>query len=139
MGYIKCPRCELNYMLDTERYCTVCKREMRGEDDHEELCTACGERPALPGEDLCAVCLKELNRQEGEGPRGDEDDPVVGDEGEVTAMEATSELEEIDIDVDEDIPATEYSEIHKELGMDDDEEEEDEEKPEGSPDDEEEY
>ncbi len=25
MGYIKCPRCELNYMPDTERYCSVCK------------------------------------------------------------------------------------------------------------------
>ncbi len=137
MGYIKCPRCELNYMPDTERFCSVCKREMRGEDDHEELCTACGERPALPGEDLCAVCLKELKRQESDGPRGDEDDTgVVGDEGEVTAMETTSELEEIDIDVDEDIPSTEYSEIHKELGMD--EEEEEEEKPEELMDEEEE-
>ena len=36
MGLIKCPRCELNYMPDTERYCTVCKREMRGEEDEED-------------------------------------------------------------------------------------------------------
>lgn len=43
----------------------------------------------------------------------------------MTALEATSELEEIDIDVDEDIPSNEYSEIHKELGMDDDLEAED--------------
>ena len=32
----------------------------------------------------------------------------------------------IDIDVDEDIPSNEYSEIHKELGMDDDLEDEEE-------------
>ena len=109
MGYIKCPRCELNYMPDTERYCSVCKREMRGEDEHDEieLCSACGETPVVPGEELCAACLKELTRQEGD----------------VTALDATSDLEEIDIDVDEDIPSTEYSEIHKELGMDDDVEE----------------
>ena len=45
---------------------------------------------------------------------------TVPEESDVTALEATSELEEIDIDVDEDIPSNEYSEIHKELGMDDD-------------------
>ena len=51
MGYIKCPRCELNYMPDTERYCSVCKREMRGEDEHDEieLCSACGENPVVRG------------------------------------------------------------------------------------------
>ena len=120
MGYIKCPRCELNYMPDTERYCSVCKREMRGEDEHDEieLCSACGENPVVPGEELCAACLKELTRQEGD----------------VTALDATSDLEEIDIDVDEDIPSTEYSEIHKELGMDDDVEEGEEEDGEEDPD-----
>ena len=124
MGYIKCPRCELNYMPDTERYCSVCKREMRGEDEHDEieLCSACGENPVVPGEELCAACLKELTRQEGEKANEGEEN-VVSEEGDVTALDATSDLEEIDIDVDEDIPSTEYSEIHKELGMDDDVEE----------------
>lgn len=122
MGYIKCPRCELNYMPDTERYCSVCKREMRGEDEHEELelCSACGEHPVVPGEELCQACLKELHQQEGV-VTDVEGDAVVPDESDVTALDATSELEEIDIDVDEDIPTSEYSEIHKELGgMDDD-------------------
>ena len=26
--YVKCPRCDLNYMLDTEEYCDVCKAEL---------------------------------------------------------------------------------------------------------------
>ena len=58
MGYIKCPRCELNYMPDTERYCQVCKREMRGEDEHEELelCSACGEHPVVPGDTFESSC-----------------------------------------------------------------------------------
>ena len=58
---------------------------------------------------------------------------VVSEEGDVTALDATSDLEEIDIDVDEDIPSTEYSEIHKELGMDDDVEEGEEEDRGGRP------
>ena len=135
MGYIKCPRCELNYMPDTERYCSVCKRGMRGEDEHDEieLCSACGENPVVPGEELCAACLKELTRQEGEKANEGEEN-VVSEEGDVTALDATSDLEEIDIDVDEDIPSTEYSEIHKELGMDDDVEEGEEEDGEEDPD-----
>lgn len=28
MGYIKCPRCELNYMLDGEEYCDICKAQI---------------------------------------------------------------------------------------------------------------
>ena len=112
MGYIKCPRCELNYIPDTERYCSVCKREMRGEDEHEEL-------------ELCSACLKELKLQEGVVTDVGEEE-TVPEESDVTALEATSELEEIDIDVDEDIPSNEYSEIHKELGMDDDLEDEEE-------------
>ena len=124
MGYIKCPRCELNYIPDTERYCSVCKREMRGEDEHEELelCSACGEHPVVPGEELCAA---ELKLQEGVVTDVGEEE-TVPEESDVTALEATSELEEIDIDVDEDIPSNEYSEIHKELGMDDDLEDEEE-------------
>lgn len=135
MGYIKCPRCELNYMPDTERYCSVCKREMRGEDEHEELelCSACGEHPVVPGEELCAACLKELTRQEGVVTDVEEEDSVVPEETDVAALDATSELEEIDIDVDEDIPSNEYSEIHKELGMDDENEDEEEEDEEDSP------
>ena len=66
MGLIKCPRCELNYMLDTEKICSVCRRDVRGEpeqDDILELCSECGEHPAMPGQELCVYCLKELQRR----------------------------------------------------------------------------
>ena len=53
MALIKCPRCELNYIQDTEGYCKICKREMKGEVQREEIemCTICNEAPALPGKD----------------------------------------------------------------------------------------
>ena len=29
MKLVKCPRCELNYITENEKYCKVCLREMR--------------------------------------------------------------------------------------------------------------
>ena len=75
MGFIKCPRCELNYIREEEQYCPVCKREMkraqaRGrhvddetEEDEVIMCTECGEAPAVRGSELCSACLREQKRQ----------------------------------------------------------------------------
>lgn len=75
MGFIKCPRCELNYMKDTDKYCAICLRELRGEEqvDEIELCSVCGESPAMPGKDMCLFCLREMNAQNNT-LNGDEDD-----------------------------------------------------------------
>ena len=62
MRLIKCPRCELNYMNDTDKMCSVCRKEVRGESESFEMlemCSECGENPALPGQELCSACLKE--------------------------------------------------------------------------------
>ena len=50
MGFIKCPRCELNYIREEEQYCPVCKREMKGESHNDpfELCSICNENPVMP-------------------------------------------------------------------------------------------
>ena len=66
MGFIKCPRCELNYIREEEQYCPVCKREMKGEshDDPFELCSICNENPVMPGKDVCYACYKEMNQHQ---------------------------------------------------------------------------
>ena len=63
MNLVKCPRCDLNYILDTEKFCKVCLREMKGNhvEDELEMCSVCNEAPALPGHDVCLSCLKEMN------------------------------------------------------------------------------
>ena len=63
MNLVKCPRCDLNYILDTEKYCKVCLREMKGShvEDELEMCSVCNEAPALPGRDVCLSCLKEMS------------------------------------------------------------------------------
>ena len=67
MTLSKCPRCELNYITDGETYCKICRLEMKGEPVREEMemCTVCGEHPAMPGKDVCLFCHKEMaNEQE---------------------------------------------------------------------------
>ena len=54
--YIRCPRCELNYCLKKDKYCSVCKAEMEGDkdafsDDFElELCPICKTNYIQPDE-----------------------------------------------------------------------------------------
>ncbi len=122
MGLVKCPRCELNYMQDTDKFCTVCRRDMRGEEDAAdvELCTACGERPAAPGEDLCVLCLREMHRSEGLQIE------AAAEADTETAIDplSPSDIEEmeIEIEMEEEIPSGELGEIDRELGMDEEEE-----------------
>lgn len=66
MKLVLCPRCELNYMNENEKMCSVCRREVKGESEQFEMiemCSECGENPVVPGKDLCASCLKELARR----------------------------------------------------------------------------
>ena len=113
MRLIKCPRCELNYIAPEEGYCKICKREMKGEVQQEEieLCTVCNEAPALPGKDVCLFCLKEMNaNQEREE---EEENEVRVDEAGLTID--PSAMDEIIPEMDEDIPPREYSEIENDL------------------------
>ena len=132
MKFIKCPRCELNYMTESERYCKVCLREMNGdgEQDELELCSVCNEAPALPGRDVCLFCLKEMNGQNQTDDQADAESAVNPDA--IRSMDDVSAMDEIP-EIDSDIPAGEYSEMENELSLESmqedeaDEEQEDEE------------
>lgn len=105
MGFIKCPRCELNYIREEEQYCPVCKREMKGEshDDPFELCSICNENPVMPGKDVCYACYKEMNQHQS-GRRDDEMEDAEPTEVSLD-MEDVSEMEEIELDgLPEDMP-----------------------------------
>ena len=82
--YVKCPRCELNYIdADQQEYCDVCLREMKGilsdadEADEDEIpmevCPICGENMMRVGEKMCDECKKKAEL-ESEEPDPDEDD-----------------------------------------------------------------
>lgn len=112
MGFIKCPRCELNYIRDNEKFCKVCLQEMKGSkaEDDMELCSVCNAAPALPGRDVCLACLKEMNQDAGDQEGTDAVDVVV-DEANL-GMSPVSNMDEI-------IPEEDIPEEHFE-GMDDD-------------------
>lgn len=86
--YIKCPRCELNYInAEVQEYCDVCLKEMKGirtdadEIEAEEeaelptvLCPICGENMMLAGEKMCEECRKKAEVEETDPNPDDEDD-----------------------------------------------------------------
>ena len=102
MSLIKCPRCELNYMLDTDKMCSVCRREVRGESEQYEmieLCSECGENPVVPGQDLCAYCLKELSQRSADTQS---DETVVAEAANI-GIDSVSNMEEIELDLGDDM------------------------------------
>lgn len=115
MGFVKCPRCDLNYMQDTEQYCAVCRREIKGDESEAlfEMCSVCGENPVLPGKEMCLFCLKELGKAQEETSDVEE---AVTDES-ALELDSTSNMDEIELDMDNDIPQNEFGEISRELSL----------------------
>ena len=125
MGLIKCPRCELNYMLDTDKMCSVCRREVRGESEQDEmieLCSECGENPVVPGQELCAYCLKELAQSSASDTQSDE--TVVSDAANI-GIDSVSTMDEIELDIGGDVDDEQFDEKDDDFFADDDDEDED--------------
>ena len=69
MGYIKCPRCDLNWILEEQKLCDVCRAELKmdgtsllsDEFDDEELvlCPVCKQNYMGATEEMCEQCLAE--------------------------------------------------------------------------------
>lgn len=132
MKLVKCPRCDLNYIQENEKYCKVCLREMKGDQvsDDMELCSVCNAAPALPGKDVCLSCLKEMTN--GGSDETIEEEPATVDESTI-GLNSVSTMDEIIPQIHEDIPENEYGAIENELSLesviedeDKDDEEEDE-------------
>ena len=70
MKYVKCPRCDLNYIdPENQEYCDVCLAELQGaklkfadlddeEEEKTELCPVCGVNYMRFGEKMCDECKK---------------------------------------------------------------------------------
>ena len=122
MNLVKCPRCDLNYILEGEKLCKVCQRELKGDNrsTEVELCSICNEAPALPGKDVCLFCLKEMNKS-----NSTPDDETIEREtlepDNIGDMDSMSGMDEIIPEVDEDtgIPSQEFGEIANELSLGD--------------------
>ncbi len=130
--YVKCPRCELNYIdADKQEYCDVCIAEMKGnklefadledeeleeelENEASELCPVCGVNHIRFGEKMCEACKKQSEYESDAEVDPEQDEEwknYLGDDSEDLTLDE-AELDE---------------ELNDELEEDDEEEEEDEE------------
>lgn len=118
MSLIKCPRCELNYMLDTDKMCSVCRREVRGESEQYEmieLCSECGENPVAPGQELCAYCLKELAQRSADTQN---DETTVNETANI-GIDSVSTMDEIELDLSDDLDGEAFDDDDEFFGDDD--------------------
>ena len=128
--YIKCPRCDLNYIdADKQEYCDVCYKEMKGiptdidelelEEADElasEICPICGENMIRAGEKMCEECRKKTDYDEPEDSDSEEDD---GWREYLDDNELDSEMDELDEEFggefeDEAEPEEEEEYVHEE-------------------------
>ena len=116
MNLVKCPRCDLNYILDTEKLCKVCLREMKGThvDDEMEMCSVCNAAPALPGHDVCLSCLKEMNS--GVNDQSIEETPATVDESSI-GLNSVSTMDEIIPQIHEDLEDGDFGDLEDELSL----------------------
>ena len=98
-------------MLDTDKICSVCQREVRGESEQYEmieLCSECGENPVVPGQELCAYCLKERSQRSDDTQN--DDDPVVTDAASIGIDSVSvSTMDEIELDIGDDLDGEDFS------------------------------
>ncbi|MGI6150743.1 MAG: hypothetical protein ACOYIR_02165 [Christensenellales bacterium] len=123
MSIMKCPRCDINFIREEEQYCSICKREMKGEMPKEELaemCIECGEHPAIPGDELCIFCFND--RKESDDANETDDELIPADISDESDDMSLDKMEIVPLQP-EDIPEDEREEIHKELGFDEPEDE----------------
>ena len=121
--YIKCPRCELNY-IDSEKqeYCDVCIAEMQGnklqfadlededfdkviEGDGTEICPVCGVNYMPYGEKMCESCRskQEYDEEEEIDPEHDEEwKNYLDDDTEDLSLEDAELDEELKEELEED-------------------------------------
>lgn len=62
--YIRCPRCELNYILKKDKLCKVCQAEVsqlgrNNELDNMQICPICNANYISDNEDMCSYCAEE--------------------------------------------------------------------------------
>ncbi len=113
--YVKCPRCELNYILAGEDYCHVCKSEMKhhSEQDEDELldfdemdiCSVCGTNYVKENETICSDCRAKMKGEKSSENWEDEGESQLvstdADDGDEENEEYNSGFSDIDPENDD--------------------------------------
>ena len=151
--YKKCPRCDLNYILQDEDMCDICKAELGldsrivllddiiDDDEPLKLCPVCKTNYIGMDEDMCESCLTRYNREtsgdldeDDDGWRTylDDDDTKDSDEEDIIPLEDLEEEEDFEEEFEDeenmDLDLDDYpDDLTDDFDDIDDEEDEDEE------------
>ena len=116
--FVLCPRCELNYMPSRDKLCKICQQELQsvGRDEEEvELCSICNENPVLPGRDVCAACLREMDVGGNSAEHGDHEERAEAEE--IVEMDSVAQMDEILPEVKDEEMNPEYGSIQNALSL----------------------
>jgi len=143
--YIRCPRCELNFIQKKDKFCNVCKGEMSVGNElidfdlDFDICPVCKTNYVTSEESVCVNCAREkaLEEAQDENTEGnwkthigddEEEDEGEGDGTESLTISDFEEEEEEDLiipaSIEEDF-AEEFSDDENEADDDESENEED--------------
>ena len=141
--YIKCPRCDLNFILKKDKLCPVCKQEMQAlnanlADEDVSLCPICKVNYVTEDENVCGTCMGETDLSEeeidalyggivaGEKEVSEEDTSDDEEELEMLSMEIEGESNEDEAEDDEEEESADpLDDFDDSLDDDDEEDEED--------------
>lgn len=108
--YIKCPRCELNWIKNEQVLCDVCKAELKMEgatllsdeldDEDLVLCPICKQNYMNPSEDMCEQCHAE-HSEKGESRDGENEDGWLREYIDEPGEEDSSDISGMDEDWEE--------------------------------------
>lgn len=110
MAYKKCPRCNLNYIKDTDILCKVCTEDLskkigdNGDEEEYDICPECGENIIRIGEAMCYQCMAEeleekvekASKKEDNWDLYMDDDPDGSDDIIIDDEDSLDDLEELD-------------------------------------------
>lgn len=141
ISYVRCPRCELNYMPKGEKVCSVCQKEMKSKgeaslDDLDlelDICPICKVNYIQPNQTMCSSCLKERENNKDDIDLDenwqqyidDDEDEISSEEDEVGEMASVGDIEEVFLDEDTEIPGFEDDKEDLDFSEDDDFDDED--------------
>jgi hypothetical protein len=92
---------------------------VRGESEHDdiaELCSECGENPAISGGELCMACLRERNPRASEN---DEEEDELEQEDLDLEDDSVATMDEIAIDIDDPMESFDADDEFDDDGLDD--------------------
>ena len=78
-------------------FCEKCGCE---NPDGAKFCSECGENPVVPGQELCAYCLKERANNNSDVQS---DESVVADAANLGDIDSVSTMDEIELDIGDDM------------------------------------